>query len=105
MENGDAAERSARPLGKIGVKFWMECLNKGTRERNLESRANNGTLSVEVHDWKGEHRSAQRSTAWKWGLTLVIDHQSEQEGHDILPSRPFRRNAGKDGLQRPWATP
>jgi hypothetical protein len=38
MEHRDTAERSACPLLEVGVKLWIQCLEKGTHERDLERR-------------------------------------------------------------------
>ncbi len=50
VEDRDAAERPARPLGKICFEFRMQCLDKGARERDFKPRASDRTLSVEVND-------------------------------------------------------
>jgi len=50
VEDGYAAERSTRPLCKIGFELWMKCLEKRAHERNLERRSSDGTLSLDVHD-------------------------------------------------------
>ena len=50
VEDRDATERSARPLGKIGFELRVQCLNERACDRNLESRTGDGTLSIEVHD-------------------------------------------------------
>ena len=50
MEDGYAAERSTRPLRKICLELWMECLEKWSHERNLECRSSNRTFSLDVHD-------------------------------------------------------
>lgn len=69
MEDGNTAEGSACPLGQITVEFGVEGLQEGSHEGNLEAGASNGSFAVNVHD-------------------LVVDHQTEKNGHHILPSLP-----------------
>lgn len=50
MENGYTTERPTRPLCKVRFKFWINCLEKWTGERDLERGTDDGTLSFEVDD-------------------------------------------------------
>ena len=38
VEDRDTAERSTCPLLEVGVKFWIQCLEEGAHEGELERR-------------------------------------------------------------------
>lgn len=51
VEDRDTAERTARPLCKIGFKFWIKCLDKWAGQWDFEFWPSYWTLSHEVLDY------------------------------------------------------
>jgi hypothetical protein len=50
VEDRDTAERSTRPLLEVGVEFWIQCLEEGAHEGELERRTSDRALSLDVQD-------------------------------------------------------
>lgn len=71
VKDGYTAERTTRPLSKIPVESWMNRLDKWAHERNFECRTREGTLSLEVQDWRP---SQQDERAPVIGIANYLDH-------------------------------
>lgn len=53
VEDGDAAEGTAEPLGMVFFKLGVHGLEERADEGSLEKRASNATLVEEVRDYRG----------------------------------------------------
>lgn len=60
VEDGDAAERTARPLLEVVVELGMKSLDKRPHERDLEHRPCYRTFSPDIHNCK--HASEKNRT-------------------------------------------
>lgn len=53
VEDGDAAQRTAEPLGVVFLKLGVHGLEEGANEGRLEERTGDATLVEDVRDCRG----------------------------------------------------
>lgn len=65
VKNRYTTQRTASPLGKVGVELGVECLYEGSHEGNLERWASDGAFPPEIH-------------------ALVVCYEGGQDGQNYL---------------------
>lgn len=88
VEDGDAAEGTAEPLGMVFFKLGVHGLEERADEGRLEKRASNATLVEEVRDYRGALEGVF-GLSWCTGVakahTLVVDDAHGDERQEQSP--------------------
>lgn len=89
MEDRNTTERSTCPFGLVLIEFGVHRLEEWTHERELEVRANNGSLLPDVACYFASVKVPCRDI-WVGSPTLIICHHEGEKGQGDCPSRETR---------------
>ena len=85
VENGNAAERSTRPLRIILLEFRIDRLQEGADEGHLPRGAHDRAFLGDVTDYRAKGQRCRRRQSRNGLHTLIISDKETENGEEDLP--------------------